>query len=33
MASLLVASTAPIDLGDGAGMNLLDLGTGTWSRQ
>ena len=31
MASLLVARSAPIDLGDGAGMNLLDLGSGTWS--
>ena len=31
MASLLTAHSAPIDLGDGAGMNLLDLGTGTWS--
>ena len=31
MASLLVASSAPIDLGDGAGMNLLDLGTGNWN--
>ena len=31
MASLLTASTAPIDRGDGAGMNLLDLGTGSWS--
>ena len=33
MASLLIAASAPIDLGDGAGMNLLDLGTGTWSRE
>ena len=33
MASLLTASTAPIDLGDGAGMNLLDLGAGTWSQE
>lgn len=33
MASLLVAATAPIDLGDGAGMNLLDLATGTWSHE
>jgi xylulokinase len=31
MASLLVGSSAPIDLGDGAGMNLLDLAAGTWS--
>ena len=29
MASLLTAPSVPIDLGDGAGMNLLDLGTGT----
>ena len=33
MASLLVAASAPIDLGDGAGMNLLDLSAGTWSRE
>ncbi|HEU5076345.1 MAG TPA: FGGY-family carbohydrate kinase [Polyangiaceae bacterium] len=32
MASLLVGTTAPIDLGDGAGMNLLDLATGSFSR-
>jgi xylulokinase len=31
MASLLTASSVPIDLGDAAGMNLLDLGTATWS--
>ncbi|MBN2195412.1 MAG: hypothetical protein JW751_21515 [Polyangiaceae bacterium] len=30
MASILVGTTAPIDLGDGAGMNLLELATGTW---
>lgn len=33
MASLLVGSTAPIDLGDGAGMNLLELSTGSFSNQ
>jgi xylulokinase len=31
MASLLTASSASIDLGDGAGMNLLNLGVGSWS--
>jgi xylulokinase len=31
LASLLVGSSAPIDFGDGAGMNLLDLARGTWS--
>lgn len=31
LASLLVGKTAPIDHGDGAGMNLLELATGTWS--
>ncbi len=31
LASLLIADTAPIDLGDGAGMNLLDLASGRWS--
>jgi xylulokinase len=31
MASVLVGKTAPIDLGDGAGMNLLELATGAWS--
>jgi xylulokinase len=33
MASLLTAASAPIDLGDGAGMNLLDVGAGNWSRE
>jgi xylulokinase len=33
MASLLAAKTAPIDLGDGAGMNLLNLAAGTWSQE
>jgi len=32
MASLLTASTVPIDRGDGAGMNLLDLSAENWSR-
>jgi xylulokinase len=31
MASILIGASAPIDHGDGAGMNLLDLQTGTWS--
>ncbi len=31
MASLLIGGSAPIDHGDGAGMNLLDLATGAWS--
>lgn len=31
IASLLVNKTAPIDHGDGAGMNLLDLASGDWS--
>ena len=32
MASLLVGRTAPIDRGDGAGMDLLELATGAWHR-
>jgi len=31
MASLLVGKSAGIDLGDGAGMNLLDLEKGAWN--
>src|SRR5262249_43524294 len=31
VASLLTGTSVPIDLGDGAGMNLLDLAAGTWS--
>jgi xylulokinase len=33
MASLLIGTTAGIDLGDGAGMNLLDLDSGQWHRR
>jgi xylulokinase len=33
LASLLVGKSAPIDHGDGAGMNLLELTTGDWSDQ
>jgi xylulokinase len=33
MASLLTGISAPIDFGDGAGMNLLDLAAGAWSPQ
>ena len=33
VASLLIAGSAPIDHGDGAGMNLLELATGAWSRR
>lgn len=31
MASLLIGKSASIDMGDGAGMNLLDLGQAKWS--
>ena len=31
MASVLCGASAPIDHGDGAGMNLLDLRSGAWS--
>lgn len=31
IASVLIGKTAPIDRGDGAGMNLLELATGAWS--
>jgi xylulokinase len=31
IASLLIGGSAPIDLGDGAGMNLLELSTGRWN--
>jgi xylulokinase len=33
MASLLIGKTAPIDHGDGAGMNLLELSSGEWSAE
>jgi xylulokinase len=33
MASLLTGTSAAIDLGDGAGMNLLELRTGSWSQK
>jgi xylulokinase len=32
-ASILIGQSAPIDLGDGAGMNLLELATGEWSAE
>ncbi|HET7544298.1 MAG TPA: FGGY family carbohydrate kinase [Polyangiaceae bacterium] len=31
MASILTGRSSPIDFGDGAGMNLLDLRSGAWS--
>ena len=33
VAALLIARSAPIDLGDGAGMNLLDLAAANWSAE
>lgn len=33
MASVLCGASVPIDHGDGAGMNLLDLRTGAWSEE
>ena len=33
IASLLTGTSVPIDFGDGAGMNLLDLARGAWSPQ
>jgi xylulokinase len=32
MCSLLLGKSAPIDIGDGAGMNLLNLATATWDQ-
>ena len=32
LASLIAGKSVPIDHGDGAGMNLLELSTGAWSR-
>jgi len=33
LCSVLIGADAPIDTGDGAGMNLLDLGTLQWNRE
>ena len=33
LCSLLAGADAPVDTGDGAGMNLLDLGKGAWDRE
>ena len=33
LCSILAGADAPVDTGDGAGMNLLDLGTGAWDRE
>ena len=33
LCSILVGADAPVDTGDGAGMNLLDLGKGEWDRE
>ncbi|HEX2674618.1 MAG TPA: FGGY family carbohydrate kinase, partial [Polyangiaceae bacterium] len=33
LASILIGKSSPIDFGDGAGMNLLDLRNGAWSPQ
>ena len=33
LCSILVGADAPVDTGDGAGMNLLDLGKGAWDHE
>jgi len=33
LCSILAGADAPVDTGDGAGMNLLDLGKGAWDRE